>query len=94
MALRAGVPVGTPYQYFPNKRAPLKAALKRHMDEVMEGIELVCHQQGHSLDQMATALATTFLEPRLVAPDSHFLHDLCSVYLTTYPHLSRRCSKE
>lgn len=66
VALRAGVSVGTLYQYFPNKSALLKAALKRHMDEVAEAIELVCHQQsGHSLEQMSTALVTTFLEAKM-----------------------------
>src|SRR5882724_10050400 len=42
VARRAGVSVGTLYQYFPNKTAMLKAALKRHMDGVTEAIELVC----------------------------------------------------
>jgi AcrR family transcriptional regulator len=66
VALRAGVSVGTLYQYFPNKSALLKAALKRHMDDVTEAIELVCHEQkGHSLEQMATALMTTFLEAKM-----------------------------
>ncbi len=66
VALRAGVSVGTLYQYFPNKSALLKAALKRHMDEVTEAIELVCHEQrGHSLEQMARALMTTFLEAKM-----------------------------
>ena len=66
VALRAGVSVGTLYQYFPNKSALLKAALKRHMDEVTEALELVCHQQkGHSLEHMATALMTTFLEAKM-----------------------------
>ena len=36
-------------QYFRNKSALLKAALKRHMEEVTEATERVCHrQQGHS----------------------------------------------
>jgi AcrR family transcriptional regulator len=66
VALKAGVSVGTLYQYFPNKSALLKAALKRHMDEVAEAIEKVCHeQQGHSLGQMATALMTAFLEAKI-----------------------------
>ena len=66
VALRAGVSVGSLYQYFPNKSALLKAALQRHMDEVAEAVELVCHQQrGHSLEQMATALVTTFLAAKL-----------------------------
>jgi AcrR family transcriptional regulator len=66
VALRAGVSVGTLYQYFPNKSALLKAALKRHMDEVTDAIELVCHRQrGNSLEQMATALMTTFLKAKM-----------------------------
>ena len=66
VALRAGVSVGTLYQYFPNKSALLKAALKRHMDEVTEAVELVCHEhRGQSLQQMATALITTFLKAKM-----------------------------
>jgi AcrR family transcriptional regulator len=57
VAMRAGVSVGTLYQYFPNKSTLLKAILKRHLDEVTVEVERVCReQQAHTLQQMATAL--------------------------------------
>lgn len=69
VALTAGVSVGTLYQYFPNKSALLKAALKRHMDEVAEAIEKVCHERkGQSPAQMATALMTAFLQAKMKNP--------------------------
>jgi AcrR family transcriptional regulator len=69
VARRAGVSVGTLYQYFPNKSALLKAALKRHLDEVTEAVELVCHREkGQPLEQMATALMTAFLEAKMKDP--------------------------
>lgn len=66
VALRAGVSVGTLYQYFPNKSSLLQAALKRHLTEVTEAIEIVCRgQEGKTLRQMATALITAFLEAKM-----------------------------
>src|ERR1700730_17306940 len=66
VALRAGVSVGTLYQYFPNRSALLKAALKRHLDEVVEAIELVCQEQkGPSFEQMAAALMTALLAAKM-----------------------------
>jgi AcrR family transcriptional regulator len=66
VAARAGVSVGTLYQYFPNKSALLQAALKRHLDEVIEAVERVCREQkGQTLQQMATVLITTFLNTKM-----------------------------
>jgi AcrR family transcriptional regulator len=66
VAARAGVSVGTLYQYFPNKSALLQAVLKRHLNEVTDAVELVCHEQkGRSLEQMATALITAFLDAKM-----------------------------
>ena len=69
VALRAGVSVGTLYQYFPNKSALLQAALKRHLDEVGEAVELVSKEQaGKTLRQTVTALVTAFLEAKMRNP--------------------------
>jgi len=66
VAHRAGVSVGTLYQYFPNKSSLLQAALRRHLEAVTCAVELVCHaQRGNSLDQMATALINAFLEAKM-----------------------------
>jgi AcrR family transcriptional regulator len=66
VAFRAGVSVGTLYQYFPNKRALLQAALKRHLDEVTNAVERVCREQrGNTLEQMATAVITAFLNAKM-----------------------------
>ena len=66
VALRAGVSVGTLYQYFPNKSALLQAALKRHLDEVAGAVEQVCREQkGNTLGQMATGLINAFLEAKM-----------------------------
>ena len=66
VASRAGVSVGTLYQYFPNKSALLQAALRRHMDNVAEAVELACKEQrGATLQPMSTALITAFLKAKM-----------------------------
>lgn len=66
VAARAGVSVGTLYQYFPNKSALLQAVLTRHLEEVTSAMEQVCREQeGNTLAEMATALITAFLRAKM-----------------------------
>ena len=56
VAERAGVSVGTLYQYFPNKSALLRAILRRHMDDVTAAIERVgVEQRGKPAEEMVAA---------------------------------------
>ena len=66
VAQRAGVSVGTLYQYYPNKSSLLHAVLRRHMEEVTRAVEAACREnKGASLQQMADALVTAFLHAKL-----------------------------
>jgi AcrR family transcriptional regulator len=69
VAMRAGVSVGTLYQYYPNKKALLQAALRRHLDSVTEAVEQVClAQTAKSVTEMATALISAFFEAKMKDP--------------------------
>jgi AcrR family transcriptional regulator len=58
--------VGTLYQYFPNKSALLQAALRRHMNSVMQAVEDACSRQhGNTLREMATAFITAFFQAKM-----------------------------
>lgn len=66
VATRAGVSVGTLYQYFPNKSALLQAVLSRHMNDVAETVEAACAtQHGNPVEEMAERLVTEFLKAKM-----------------------------
>src|SRR5580693_4678750 len=57
VAERAGVSVGTMYQYFPNKQALLYAVTGRYLDIVADTMERACREQhGAPVVRMAEAL--------------------------------------
>lgn len=69
VAARAGVSVGTLYQYFPNKSALLRAALKLHVEEILAEVDKVCvAQRGQPVEQMAEELAVAFLAVKMRDP--------------------------
>jgi len=69
VAARAGVSVGTLYQYFPNKSALLRTALRLHVEEILAEVEQVClAQRGRPVEQMAEALAVAFLAVKMRDP--------------------------
>ena len=66
VAERAGVSVGTLYQYFPNKSSLLQATLRRHFDGVAAAVLDACQQQrGNTLENMGAELADRFLAAKL-----------------------------
>jgi AcrR family transcriptional regulator len=69
VAARAGVSVGSLYQYYPNRDALLAAVLERHLDALGDTLERTCHAQAHQpVACMAQALVTAFLHAKLRDP--------------------------
>ena len=70
VAERAGVSVGTLYQYYPNKRALLFAVLGQHLSRLAEAVERVCREQAHQpLEVMVKCLVEAFVDANLERTD-------------------------
>ena len=66
VAQRAGVSVGTLYQYFPNKSALLQAVLRNHLESVAKALEAVCREErAGPVTEILTRLVDTFLEAKM-----------------------------
>jgi AcrR family transcriptional regulator len=69
VASRAGVSVGTLYQYYPNKRSLLQAALRRHLETVSDATIRACERhRGEPLCEMIGAIADAFFRAKLIDP--------------------------
>ena len=70
VAERAGVSVGTLYQYYPNKQALLFAILEGHMNKVTDAVETACHlARGKPLAEMVRDLVKAFVDAKMERTD-------------------------
>ncbi|MEY2891426.1 MAG: hypothetical protein RJA98_1334 [Pseudomonadota bacterium] len=70
VAERAGVSVGTLYQYFPNKQALQYAILVRHFDELAVAVEGVRDAAAvRPLAQLADDVARAYIQVKTARPD-------------------------
>lgn len=76
VAERAGVSVGTMYQYFPNKQSLFYAVNKRYLDSLAQTVEAACvAQHGAPIGKMIDALVTTYWLAKTGQPEvTHALY--------------------
>jgi AcrR family transcriptional regulator len=69
VAARAGVSVGSLYQYYPNKQSLLAAVLEQHLLHVVEAVEAACRgAKGQPVAAMAAALVQAFITAKFAEP--------------------------
>jgi AcrR family transcriptional regulator len=70
VAERAGVSVGTLYQYYPNKQSLLFAVLEDHLDKVSVAVEAACARaRGKPLAEMAKEVVEAFVDVKMERTD-------------------------
>jgi AcrR family transcriptional regulator len=70
IAERAGVSIGSLYQYFPNKRALMAAVVRRHVSQVVDATIAACEQaHGKSIDEMCATMMSAFVDAKTRRPD-------------------------
>ena len=70
IAARAGVSVGTLYQYYPNKQSLLFAVLENHLNNVAGKVEAACKSASHKpLAQMIKEMVEAFVDAKMERSD-------------------------
>ena len=77
IAERAGVSVGTLYQYFPHRNALVYEALQRHLDSVATAIEELCKaNRGKKIENLVIDFANGYVDFKIArASNRATLHD-------------------
>jgi AcrR family transcriptional regulator len=70
VAERAGVSVGTLYQYYPNKQSLLFAILENHLDKVSSAVEIACERaRGKPLAEMVRHVVQKLVDAKMERTD-------------------------
>jgi AcrR family transcriptional regulator len=70
VAERAGVSVGTLYQYYPNKQSLLFAVLEGHMNKVSEAVEAACERaRGKPMAEVVQDVVEAFVDAKMERTD-------------------------
>ena len=70
VANRAGVSVGTLYQYYPNKQSLLFAVFEDHMDNVAGAVETACAETCHKpMSEMIRRVVEAFVDVKMQRAD-------------------------
>jgi AcrR family transcriptional regulator len=70
VADRAGVSVGTLYQYYPNKQSLLYAVMEEHLDRVATAVESACEQAcNRPLAEMIKQVVEVFVDAKMNRAD-------------------------
>ena len=72
IALKAGVSVGSLYQYYPSKEALVAAVVDRHQQELMQVVrEALAKVAGKPLEEAVRTLVTVAIEAHRIDPKLH-----------------------